>query len=188
MRFGLREMIFILVLLAMPVAAYIFVFEPRNAQIVELRREIQQKQQKLAQLEAATKSINDLGQEIDRLSEAVTLFEQKLPQEREVEVILKEIWELAAKHKLTPKSVRTDKPVVSPTCAELPIRLVIQGDFDGYYSFLLDLEKLRRITRNPQMVLRKETKAEGAMTADMVLSIFFEAQKGATPTVGGNRL
>ena len=34
MRFGIRELIFVLVLLAMPVAAYFFVFEPRNVQII----------------------------------------------------------------------------------------------------------------------------------------------------------
>ncbi|MCC7193073.1 MAG: type 4a pilus biogenesis protein PilO [Phycisphaeraceae bacterium] len=185
MRFGMREMLFLLVLLALPAASYFFVFEPRNKQINEARREVKQKQAKLEQLEAATRNIADLGVEIDKLSEAIQVFEQKLPAEREVEVILKQVWELAARHNLTPKSIRTDKPVPAAGYSELPIRLTILGDFDGFYSFLLDLEKLKRITRMPQMTVKKIPPQEGQMQADFVLSIFFEAQnRGDDPGKG----
>ena len=178
MRFGIRELIFVLLLLAMPVAAYVFVFQPRNEQIAQARQEIHQKQQKLEHLEAATKNITDLGQEIEKLSQTIELFEQKLPAQREVEVILKQVWELAAKHKLVPKSIRTDRPVNAAQYAELPILMSIHGDFDGFYSFLLDLEKLRRITRMPQMKLEKisSQEQEGQMEAHVVLSIYFDPQ------------
>lgn len=182
MKFGTREIVFVLLLLAMPVAAYVFVFRPRNVQIAEARVEIQQKQAKLEQLNRATRNILDLGEEIDKLSETIELFEQKLPAQREVEVILKQVWEMAAKHRLTPKSVRTDKPVVSAGYAEQPIVMVINGNFDGFYSFLLDLEKLRRITQMPQMKLEKmKNDQEGQMEAMVVLSIYFDPQGQKDP-------
>ena len=175
MRIGLRELIFILLLLAMPVAAYFFVFKPRNEQMIQVQSEIHRKRAKLDQLNAALRNVDDLGQEIDRLSKTVALFEEKLPAQREVEVILKQVWELAAKHQLTPKSVRTDKPVTAANFAEQPIRMNINGDFDGFYSFLLDLEKLNRITQMKQMRLEKITSAdEGHMEARVVLSIYFD--------------
>lgn len=176
MRIGFRELTFLLVLLAMPVASYIFVFEPRNAQIAQMRRETLERQAKLQQLEAATRSFADMGKEIDKLSEAIAVFEQRLPAEREVEVILKQIWELADRHRLTPKSVRTDKPVTSAAYTELPIRVVIAGDFDGFYSFLLELGNLRRITHMPDMRIKKVPNEEGLMEADVVLKIFFDSQ------------
>jgi len=174
MRFGAREMIFVVLLLAMPVAAYFFVFEPRNKQIVQARMEIRDKQAKLEQLETATRTIPDLDMEIIKLADAVAVFEQKLPAEQEVEVILKEVWNLADRHGLRPRSVRTDRTIPGEQYAEMPIKMVIVGDFDGYYSFLLDLEKLRRITRMPQMKLKKIPAQEGAMEAEVVLSIFFD--------------
>ena len=61
MRFGVREVIFLVLLLAMPIAAYMFVFKPRNIQIAEARQQINQKKSKLDRLAAATKNINDLG-------------------------------------------------------------------------------------------------------------------------------
>ncbi len=175
MRLGAREILFLLLLLALPMAAYRFVFEPRNAQISEVRQQIIEKRGKLDQLRLATQRIDDLGREIGRLSEAVILFEQKLPAQRDVEVILKEVWELAMQHGLTPKSVRTDEPVMSEMYAELPLRMMIVGDFDGFYSFLLDLEKLQRITRLPQARLERiDGQTIGQIKADLVLSIFYE--------------
>lgn len=180
MRFGVREFLFVLLLLAMPVAAYVLVFRPRNIQIAEARLEISQKQDKLERLRAATKNITDLDQEIQQLAETIQLFEQKLPAEREVEVILKQVWELAEAHKLIPKSVRTDKPVTAAHYAELPIRMIITGNFDGFYGFLLDLEKLRRITRMPQMkIVKASREEEGQMEAKVVLSIYFDPQDKA---------
>jgi type IV pilus assembly protein PilO len=188
MRFGTREMVFVVVLLAMPVAAYFFVFEPRNNQIAEAREEIRQKQLKLKQLEQTTRSISDLGQEIDKLTEAINLFEQKLPAEREVEVILKQVAELAAKQKLVAKSFRTDKPVATAQYTEQPINMVISGDFDGFYNFLIDLEKLSRITRMPEMKLKRgKTDKDGQVEAAVVLTIFFESKAGDSTRASSTR-
>lgn len=184
MRFGLREFVFLVLLLSMPVASFFFVFEPRNAQIEEAKEEIRQKQLKLKQLEQATKTIADLGEEIDKLTEAIELFEQKLPDQREVEVILQQVWELAAAQNLMPKSVRTDKPIRQAQYTELPIKMLIFGNFDGFYSFLLELEKLPRITQLPKMRLRKFESEQGEMQAEVVLSIFFEPAS-ATPIASG---
>lgn len=182
MRFGTRELFFVILLLAMPLSAYYCIFAKWNKSIAQAQTEIQNKQAKLAQLRQATASIPDLGTEIDRLSKAITIFEKKLPAQRQVEVVLKEVWQLAAKHGLNPKSVRTDK--IEPTAhyAELPIRMQIEGNFDGFYSFLLDLEKLPRITRMPVMKLEKVKKkdADGQMKADIVLSIFFEGKQDSS--------
>jgi type IV pilus assembly protein PilO len=177
MQFGLREAAFVLLLLAMPVASYFLVFEPRTTQIAEARTEISSKQTKLKQLEAATKSIEDLGDEIDELRQAIELFEKKLPAQRDVEIVLRDVWRLAAENDLTPKSVRTDKIVDCAQYAELPIKMTIIGNFSGFYTFLQELEKLPRITRTPSMKLKKLDDEDGEMQADMVLSIFFEGDK-----------
>lgn len=185
MRFGFRELIFVLLLLGMPVAAYFFVFEPRNTQIEAAVAEVRQKQAKLQKLEEATRTIDDLGEEIDRLTEAVTLFQAKLPEQKEVEVILKEVWELAAANQLTPRSVRTDRIVPADQYAELPIRMVIEGNFDGFYQFLMSIEQMQRITRLPTMTIKKVAQQEdGGMQANLVLSIFFEGEKSGAAARG----
>jgi len=179
MRFGLRELLFLLLLLAMPVAAWWFVFNPRNVQIAEDITLIEKKEQKLRALTDATRNTPNLGEEIDRLSEAIDLFEQQLPNDREVEVIIKEVWQLATARKLTPLSIRTDKPSHSGQFSELPIQMKIAGDFDGFYQLLLDIEKLPRISRIPKLELEKaksRDRDKGQMVAELTLSIFFERE------------
>ena len=184
MKLGPREVLFLLLLLVLPAAAYRFVFQPRNEQIHQVRAQIIDKRAKLERLEQATRRIDDLGREIERLSDAVAMFEQKLPAEREVEVILKEVWELATARGLTPRSIRTDDTVDMQLYAELPLKMVIEGDFDGFYSFLLDMERLRRITRLPQLRLENVDRYEGLIKADLVLSIFYETKAEADESSG----
>jgi type IV pilus assembly protein PilO len=185
MRFGTRELLFVLVLAAMPLAAWFFVFKPTNQQIQQARMEIVAKQSRLRELEAATSRINDQPQEIDKLADAIKLAEAKLPAEKDVDVILKEVWQLAGKHGLKAKSVRPDKIDKTARYSEQPMKMVILGDFEGFYSFLLDLEKLKRITRIPDMTLTKlKSDKEGEMEASFTLKIFFEPQSAQTAAAG----
>lgn len=190
MRFGLREIVFILLLAAVPVGAYLFVFEPRQEQIDRVTAEIRKKRTKLAELESATRRMPDLGREIDRLKGAIEQIEVKLPDERKFDEVLKQVWELAARQRLTPKSIRTEKPVPAAQYSELPISMEIIGDFDSFYSFMLELEKLPRITRMRQLKLAKKVNKDddpGQVQAKFVLSVFFESSDSET-TDGRPRL
>lgn len=174
MRFGIRELIFVLVLIGMPIVAYLCVFRPNNALIQQARLEVTAKQQKLVRLEAVTQHIDDLGNEIDRLTEVIQLFEAKLPAQKEVEVILREVWQLADTRELHPRSVRTEDLIQAERYSELPLKMEIFGDFDGFYSFLLDLERLSRITRVHDMTIKRSRIEDGMMEAKFTLTIFFE--------------
>lgn len=185
MRFGFREFVFVILLLSLPGASYFMLFRPKNAQIAQAREETRKKQGKLDELEKATEKYLDLEHEIEKIREAVELYEQQLPEQREVEGILKEVWTLADRNDLVPKSVRTDKIISTGTYAELPIKMVIVGDFDGFYNFLSELERLPRITRLPQMKLKKSQREEGVMQADIVLSIFFEGESQRSAQANG---
>lgn len=179
MRFGLREAVFLLVLLGMPLAAWWFEFRDNNQRIQQIEDEIADDREKLRQLEQATQSVDDLGQEIERLTKAIEMFEEKLPAEEEVDVILRQITNVADRHDLDARSVRARKPVESARYSERPLEMVISGDFDGFYAFLLDLERLSRITRVPEMQLRKlRQKGDGQMEAKFILKIFFEPKAG----------
>ena len=52
MRLGIREFIFFVVLLAVSVASFFYVFKPRNVQIAQARSEIALKQSRLDTLAA----------------------------------------------------------------------------------------------------------------------------------------
>jgi Tfp pilus assembly protein PilO len=195
-KLGLREVVFAGVLLAVPIASYFFVFGPRNTQIAAAKAEIQKKETRLAELRKLTAKIGDLDREIVNWEEALDRLDEKLPDEEGVDAILGQITEIANSNKLLVRSVRGDKPQQVAMSWELPLRTTIEGSFDGFYQFLLDLESLPRITRIHQLQMDRLEPGRGddrpiepgTMKAEFVLSIYFDA--GDTPpvdSIGGKR-
>ena len=138
------------------------------------------KQTSSTNLKQATAGIEDLGRKIDELQKAIDFFESKLPQEKEIDKILKEVSQMAEANTLQTKTIKTLKSERGPNYSEQPIQMSLQGDFNGFYAFLLQLEKLPRITRVTQMNLEKIDERDGEMQAQMTLSIFFEPDTGST--------
>lgn len=188
MRFGFRELIFLAVLLAVPVASWWYVFKPRNTEIAQARMEIKIKQVKLDKLREVAKRIDDIGLAIEQGREAVELIEAKLPNRDQVEDILANVWRLAKRNHLNLKSVKSEKPVLATLYMEQPLRVSMTGRFDGFYQFLLEMENLSRITRVPRMKLERIMQTgglidadldTGLMQADFTLSIYFEQPAGS---------
>ena len=185
MKFGIREIIFVVVMLGLLASTNYFVFSKANKKKEATLTEIRSKQTALSNLQQATAGIEDLNRKIDELQKAITFFESKLPQEREVDKILKEVWQMAEANSLQTRTIKTLRSERGPNYSEQPIQMSLSGDFKGFYSFLLQLEKLPRITRVTQMNLQKISDRDGEMQAQMTLSIFFEPDTGASRAVAG---
>lgn len=181
MRFGIRELIFTALLLAVPVASWFVVFEPRQAQIDTARREVESKRSTLARLTAVTARVDNLRERIEEGREALERLERKIPDRDGVDAILQQVTELAMANQLVVRSVKGERPISAPLHMELPLRMVIEGEFEGLYRFLSELESLERITRvNHLQVTRivegRATREEtlGSLKSELDLSIFFD--------------
>jgi len=178
MKIGFREIIFLTLMAGLLAVAFLF-FKKSDKKRVDLLTEIRKEQAALTNLRTATAGIADLGKKLDELQQAITFFESKLPAEKEMDKILKEVWQMAESNNLTTKKVQTMRSDRSSNFSEQPIQLSLSGDFNGYYSFLLQLEKLPRLTRITDMKLAKISDRDGEMTAQMTMSIFFEPETAA---------
>lgn len=195
-RFGMRELVFMGILLAVPIASYFFVFSPRNAQIRAAKAEISQKESRLAELRKLTARIPDLDGEIVQWAESIRRLEEKLPDQEGVDAILGQITQIAQDNKLLVRSIKGDSATPFAMAMELPLRTTVEGDFRGFYRFLLGIEALPRITRIHQLRMTRLEPSRGddrpiepgTMKAEFVLSIYFDA--GDQPqfeTIGGKR-
>ncbi len=180
MNFGIRESIFLVILLAVPAASFFYVFKPRNNEIRNAVVEIEQKERRLNELELVTQKIEDIGLEIEKGREAIDKIHEKLPKERDVAVILEQVTDVAANTGLTVKSFKTKKAENAGAYNEIPLEMVIQGEFDGFYEFLLRVEQLPRITQIHTMKIfrnknvgRTPGEQVGSMRAEFTLSIFY---------------
>ncbi len=174
MKFGFRELLFMLLLSAIPVGSYYWVFKPSNESIKQQKEQIEAKTKKLEDLQKAVKGIKDLDAEVAKLTKAVNYFESKLPAKHEIHKVLAQVTKIAAKRGLETKLFQTMKPKAFGSYSEQPIVMELNGDFDSFYQFLLDTEKLPRITRFKKMELIKDPKQEGKTVARLILSIYFD--------------
>ena len=193
MKFGLRELIFLVVLIAVPAVSLLYVFQPRNREIDQKMKQITEKRASLELVAKVNQEIKDMEKAIIDGQELIGIVYDKLPGERGVEDILEQVWEITDQNALTVKSVKTEKPKTSSNYSELPLKMVVEGNFDGFYQFLLELENIPRITRIKDMKVegKERTRKEGGggrtgeMKAEFVLSIYFEPRTGPSAGKGG---
>ena len=185
MRFGIRELIFVALIIGLGAASF-FVLKKSIDKRDRLTEEVTTKKKELNDLRQATAGIEDVGRKTAELKQAILFFESKLPQEKEIDKILKEVWQLAEQNALQAKTIKTLKTERAANYSEQPIEMVLAGDFNGFYAFLLQLEKLPRITRITNMNLSKITEKEGTMQAKLTLSIFFEPDTNGSRMAAGN--
>ena len=179
MKFGIREILFVVVMLGLLACSYFLVLTKAQQKVQTQERKIEEKQKALADLERATAGVADVDRKVEELQEAIKFFEKKLPQEREMDLILKEVWQMAEQNRLATKTIRTMKSQRGAAYSEQPIEMNLSGDFPGFYEFMLHLERLPRLTRIQNMSLDKINGQEGAMEAKVTMSIFFEPETGA---------
>jgi len=172
-KFGNRELFFTVVMLGLLAGSYFLGFAKQNERRLAKQADIDNRRRSLTELQEATAGVRDVEKKIDELQRATSVFESKLPQAKEIETILKEVWQLAESHNLTTKTVRTLESHRLNGYSEQPIEMSLNGDFNGFYEFLLHLEKLPRLNRVTHMYLTKINEHDGEMQAQMTFSIFF---------------
>ena len=170
----LRKLIFFVLTLGMTSASYIFMIKPANADLARQREKLEQKTIKLRELETAPSVLEELENKIANLEKSINVLESKLPGENEIHTVLENVTVIAQRHGLVPKTIRTLKQKQNSGYIEQPIKMELHGDFKSYYSFLLSLEKLDRITSISEMVLKSDSDKEGNTEASFVVSIFFQ--------------
>lgn len=168
-----RDLMMGLVLVAVPLASYFLVFGPQNKKIAEARAEIAHKQDLLNQLRQETARNDDLKRANDEIAEMIKQTEARLPDGKEVDSIVRQISELAVQSGLAAPAMESGKPVAAAMYMEQPLKVNTQGDFRGFYEFLLQLERLPRITRLPDMKLERVPDPDGDIKAQFTLSIYF---------------
>ena len=177
-RFGVREFILLIVLLALPISSYWLVFRPLNAQVTQAKREIEHKRSMLEKLKQATAANADLARANEEIKADISAIEDRMPSNKEVDTVIRQVSDLAVECGLEAPSMESDKPVVAAMYMEQPLKMSLKGDFRGFYEFLVKLEQLPRLTRVPNLHLSRATEKNGYMKAAFTLSIYFQPEGG----------
>jgi Tfp pilus assembly protein PilO len=177
MKGATRILVTLVAVVLVSAAAMWLVILPMLRRAEDDRAAIDDRRSQLVKLERVARRINDLQQEVGRLEGALAFFENRLPQEREVDVILREVWVIAEAKSLTPRSIRCAAPEAQARYRSQPITLTLEGPFEGFYEFLVGLERLPRLTKVRQLQIVKSPMKEGIVQAEVLMDIFFENSK-----------
>jgi type IV pilus assembly protein PilO len=178
MRIGLREAILLAVLLALPLTSWWLVFRPQNHVIAQARREIEHKRQMLQRVQETTLRNQDLARQNEEIRRQIQAIEARLPSTKEVDLVVRQVSDLAVDAGLGAPAIESDKPVTAAMYMEQPLKIKLTGDFTGFHEFLKQLEALPRITRLSDMKVVRAQDINGNMNAEFTLSIYFQPEGG----------
>ena len=175
---GLRKIVFFVLLLGVPFLAYQYMIKPANKLLAEQNARVQTKMAKLAEIKKATATAENLTKQLEELQDAIGFFESKLPPKSKIHKVLEQVTIIAQKQGLKPKTIRTLKKKNNSGYIEQPLKMELEGNFNAFYSFLLELEKLPRIMKIRELKLEKIRELEGQIKTDFIVSIFFQNKTG----------
>ncbi|MEN0019401.1 MAG: type 4a pilus biogenesis protein PilO [Planctomycetota bacterium] len=180
-----RELAMLGLVLAIPVAAYFTVFVPQNESIAKAKDEISHKRALMEDLQRETARNEDLAAANAEIERRVAEIEARLPSDKEVDAIVRQVTDLAVEAGLEPPSITSRKPIRAAMYMEQPLEMETAGDFPGLYSFLQRLERLPRITRMLELDVSQQKPGERGIDIKFTLSIFFQDEAAATVAGGG---
>ena len=173
-----RKAVFFVLLVSLSVVGYQYMIKPANRHLSDAKERVQVKLSKLEEFERATAAAEGLTKQLEQLQEAITFFESKLPPTSEIDKVLRDVTVIAQKQGLKSKTFQTLKKKNNSGYIEQPLKMELVGNFNSFYSFLLELENLPRIMKIRELKLNKEIKNEGEVEADFIVSIFFQSKTG----------
>ncbi|MEO1583192.1 MAG: type 4a pilus biogenesis protein PilO [Planctomycetota bacterium] len=176
MRFGVRELVLLAVLMALPLSSWWLVFRPNNEKIEQAEQEIEHKKEMLEKLQTVTSRSDSLEEATAEIKAGINAIEARLPTDREIDDVVRQVSALAVESGLGQPGMVARPPVRGTLYMEQPIEMTLTGEFKGFYEFLLALEQMPRITRMPAMAIERSNDVDGHLKAEFTLNIYFESE------------
>jgi len=173
-----RKVVFFVLLVGVAFVGYQYMVKPANARLAESKGRVDAKLAQLAKFQEASTAAESLTKQLEQLQEAMEFFESKLPPKSQIHEVLEQVTVIAQRQGLKPKTIRTLKKKNNSGYIEQPLKMALEGNFSSFYSFLLELEKLPRIMKIRELGLGRQKNSDGEITADFIVSIFFQNMNG----------
>jgi len=171
---GFRKAVFFVLLVGVAAVGYRCMIKPANKRLAEAKGRVEAKLAKLSELERATAAAEDIAKQLEQLEGAVKFFESRLPPTSEIQRVLHDVTVIVQEQGLKSKTIRTLEKKDNSGYIEQALKMELEGNFNAFYSFLLELEKLPRIMKIRELDLEKQKENEGQISANFIVSIFFQ--------------
>jgi len=131
--------------LVIAVGYFFMFFQPKKAELADLRAKELELNRKLSEVRAVAANIAAFEAEIADLEIKLKTALRQLPNEKELEVLLTDISNLGKTAGVEIKSFKRSEEVVHDFYAEVPIQIELEGEFHDIAHFFDLMSKLPRI-------------------------------------------
>ena len=158
---------------AIGLAAYTgLVLLPAQKTIAALRRDLQTKEQFVANMSRQKAAIADMDQSLGRIVQQIEGWRKNSPAEPNLVEMLGKVAQLAAEEKL--QIVRLMPQTATPMASlrQHPLTLEVAGDFTNLMAFLGRVEQLPETIWVRQVILKPNVENRETVQCELILSVF----------------
>lgn len=160
---------------------YFLVLSPKLADVDGLRGRNAALQDEVRKNRAIALSLAGFRQEAIRLRERLEVAKERLPSEKEIPTLYRQISDLAFQAGLTVSLFQPKEPLPKDIYSEVPISVSAEAGFHQVGSFFERLGRLRRIVTLTDIKLQGIERPTGAVKADLTLATYLFRPEGAVP-------
>ena len=161
------------------VAFYFLFYGPQQTKLAQVRRDIQEQRQELKKAIETQQNIDKLREDSAKMEQLVQLFEQRLPEEREIPSLLRQFERLGDDLGLSVE-LKTLPTTSDANKETIPYEVTALGNFHQIVSFINLLERDERYLKVSDLDIQEEE--AGLSEATFTLSTFRFIQSAASET------
>ncbi len=183
MKFGSRELVFTSLLLGIVGGTYGMIVQPHARARRQRLAEIRAMDRDLASIGDSTNGLEQLAHRVEQQRRGIVEFANMLPQASEIQTAVDEVLKTAAANSLQSGDVQLLSRHSLAGVGAQPIKMAFTGNFNGFYSFLLQLETMHRVMRMTQIQFHDAGSPACIVHAEMTLVIYFDSNAGGVRTI-----
>lgn len=177
---------------------FFLVFNPKTKQIKSLNATIAKQDNEIKTAEVKTRRLAELKKENERLKMQLAELKEKMPEEKEVSALLKQVSDLGLTSGLAillwkPTASKTKKGPQEEATAdiyvEIPVQVEMMGEYHNFGVFYSHISRLKRIVNISNIKMKPGDKRTGGglINASFTASTFSAVQAPAEEAKEGKK-
>ena len=169
----------VMLLAIIAAGGYFLVLSPKLADVAGLQGKNTALQSEVRQSRAIAQSLARFRQEAIRLRERLEVAKERLPSEKEIPTLYRQVSDLAFQAGLTVSLFQPKQPLPKDIYSEVPISVSAETGFHQVGSFFERLSRLPRIVTLTEIKLQGIDRPTGTVKADLTLATYLFRPEGA---------
>jgi len=174
--FARLQAVLVCCIMAMLAMFYFLAYRPLTSEELALGKQIQERQQNLADTATRLRVLPAVAAEVRQLRKQLE-GQKKLPAENDLAQFIRDLTRLGDNWSLKGFRYKPDASRRNECFAQLPIQLTFEGDFVKVFSFLKQVEDLERLTRVRNLQVKARDAATGQVQVELTMNIYYAPQE-----------